>query len=172
MTLLDIILLITICICLVTDIREQKIYNKVLLPALVLGVGGNVFLYGFAGFVSSSTGLLLGIGLLIFPYLAGGIGAGDVKLMGVIGVLQGPAFVMMAFLFTAIAGGIISLILMWKNKVLRETFKHLGTAFMSLLLMIPRGAVMEGLQNTRAIVFPYGIAISIGTFLAYFNFLG
>ena len=168
MSLIDGILLITVGICLATDIKEQKIYNKVLLPALILGLVANVFVNGLPGLKSSGLGLLLGMGLLILPFLAGGIGAGDVKLMGVIGVLQGPMFVLIAFLMTAVAGGVISLVLMWRMKMMKKTFRNMGTALMSLLLMIPRGAVMEGFQQTRAISFPYGIAISVGTLLAYF----
>ncbi|MDW7672313.1 MAG: prepilin peptidase [Bacillota bacterium] len=168
MTIIDIILLTTIGICLITDIRKQKIYNKVLLPALILGLGGNIIVNGFPGLQSSILGLILGIGLLIFPHLAGGIGAGDVKLMGVIGILKGPAFVFQAFLAAAIVGGIIALMVLARNRVMKETLRRLGTAFMSLLLMIPRGAVTEGLQSPKAISFPYGIAISIGTIAAYF----
>lgn len=169
MTVMDGILLITVALCLITDIREQKIYNKVLLPALVTGLAANVILHGLPGLLSSIQGLLLGMGLLILPFFAGGIGAGDVKLMGVVGVLKGPAFVFQAFLLTAIAGGVIALILLAKNRVMGETLRRMGTAFLSLLLMVPRGAVLEGLHQSRVMVaFPYGIAISVGTLLAYF----
>lgn len=172
MTWLDVLLLMMVGICLYTDIKEQKIYNKVLLPALTLGLIGNAMIHGLPGLMNSFLGFLLGMALLIFPFIAGGIGAGDVKLMGVIGIIKGPIFVFQAFLMTAIVGGVIAIIVLTHRKVMGETFRRLATAFMSLLLMIPRGAVMEGLQSPRAIVFPYGIAISIGTFLAYFNFLG
>ena len=168
MTILDAVLLITVGICLVTDIREQKIYNKVLLPALILGLAGNVFFHGLPGLTSSLAGFLLGMGLLILPFFAGGIGAGDVKLMGVIGILKGPAFVFQAFLATAIVGGIIALIILAGKKELWATIRRLGTAFLSLLLMIPKGAVFEGLQHPGAVSFPYGIAISVGTILTYF----
>lgn len=168
MTVLDIILLTTVSICLITDIREQKIYNKVLLPALILGLAGNIIVNGFPGLQSSILGFLLGMGLLVFPFFAGGIGAGDVKLMGVIGILKGPVFVFQAFLATAVAGGIIAVILLIRKKAMIETLRRLGTALKSLLLMIPRGAVIEGVQHPRAVSFPYGIAISIGTIAAYF----
>ena len=168
MTLTDMILLTTVIICLITDIREQKIYNKVLLPAFVIGLITNGVIHGFPGVTASLLGLLLGMALLILPFFAGGIGAGDVKLMGVIGLLKGPLFVFHVFLATAVVGGIIALILLARKKMMGETFHRLGTAFMSLLLMIPRGAVLEGLQHPRALAFPYGIAISIGTVITYF----
>lgn len=164
----DVILLVTVIICLVTDLREQKIYNKVLLPALVLGLTANMLGQGLPGLTASILGLLAGMGLLLIPFMMGGIGAGDVKLLGVIGLLKGPAFVFQAFLMTALAGGIIALVLLAHRKAMGETFRRLGTALTSLLLMIPRGAVLETLQHPRAIAFPYGIAISAGTFLAYF----
>ncbi len=172
MTWLDYLLIIMVGVCLYTDIKEQKIYNKVLLPALVIGLAGNMLLYGLPGLKNSFLGLLAGMGLLLLPFLLGGMGAGDVKLLGVIGVIQGPAFVFQAFLLTAVVGGFIALILLARRKLMGETLRRLGTAFVSLFLMIPRGAVFEGLQSPQAIAFPYGIAISIGTMLTYFNLLG
>ncbi|RQD72266.1 MAG: prepilin peptidase [Tindallia sp. MSAO_Bac2] len=167
MTILDGALLITIAICFYTDVKEQKIYNKVLLPAFVIGLLGNVITGGFSGFGSSALGLLLGMGLLILPFVAGGMGAGDVKLMGIIGLYKGPAFVFQTFLITAIIGGIIALIILAKRKKLGYTFRNFGAALTSLFLLIPKGTVLEGLNQTAVASFPYGIAISLGTILAY-----
>ncbi len=57
-------------------------------------------------------GMALGIGIFILPYLVGGMGAGDVKLMGAVGAVLGPGGVFMAFLATALAGGILALLVM------------------------------------------------------------
>jgi prepilin peptidase CpaA len=48
--------------------------------------------------------------LLVIPFALGGIGAGDVKLLGIIGALKGPDFVFIAFLAAAITGGIMSVV--------------------------------------------------------------
>ena len=167
MTILDGALLITIGLCFYTDVREQKIYNKVLLPAFVIGLLGNTITGGLSGLTSSALGLLLGMALLILPFLAGGMGAGDVKLMGIIGLYKGPAFVFQAFLLTAIVGGVIALIILAKKKKLGYTMHNFWAAITSLFLLLPKGTVMEGLNQSAVASFPYGIAISLGTILAY-----
>ena len=40
----------------------------------------------------------------------GATGAGDVKLMAAVGAIVGPALVLKAFLFTAVAGGVLAIV--------------------------------------------------------------
>jgi len=70
---------------------------------------------GFKGFVFSAEGLALGIALFLIPYIMGGMGAGDAKMMGAIGAIVGPRGVVIASLFTAVAGGIYALIVFLLN---------------------------------------------------------
>ena len=48
----------------------------------------------------------------MFSISSGKMGAGDVKLMGAVGSILGPAGVFNAFLFTAIVGGIYAIIIL------------------------------------------------------------
>lgn len=153
--LLDFVLLLVLLISLVTDLRRQKIYNAVTFPAIGLGLFWHTGFAGWAGLLFSGEGLLLGFGLLLVPYLLGGMGAGDVKLLAAIGALTGPAFVFSSFLYSSIIGGVIALTIMirnsgWKQSLLR--ISHPSLKFR------PRSA--QG-------VFPYGVAIAIGTLAAY-----
>lgn len=79
--MIDYILLLTVLISLATDIWKRKIYNVVILPAIATGLILNSINADLEGFVFSGSGLLLGLGLLLVPFLLGGIGAGDVKLL-------------------------------------------------------------------------------------------
>jgi prepilin signal peptidase PulO-like enzyme (type II secretory pathway) len=45
---------------------------------------------GVPGALFSLGGLVTGLGLFLFFYLSGGIGAGDVKLMAAVGAMVGP----------------------------------------------------------------------------------
>ena len=58
--LIDVIFLIVLVICFITDIREQKIYNKIVLPSILVVFVLNIFFYGFDGFKLSSLGFLAG----------------------------------------------------------------------------------------------------------------
>src|SRR5439155_22903660 len=71
--------------------------------------------------LSSLAGAALGFGIFIVLYIAGGMGAGDVKLFSAVGALVGPQQVIMVFIFTGLIGGIAALALAVARGRLRET---------------------------------------------------
>ena len=96
------ILSIFVIICLVTDLRERKIYNKVIAAGLVTALITNVILQGFFnGLRFTLAGLLMGIILLLLPFSMGGLGAGDVKMLGMIGAFTGSLMVVQVMLVSA-----------------------------------------------------------------------
>lgn len=159
----DIALGFTLGIAAFTDWREQKIYNKLLIPAFLTALLLNTFQEGSIGLTSSLLGAFIGFCLLLLPYLMGGIGAGDVKLLMVIGAFGGTVFVIKSFLYGAVVGGLISGILLTRRKALGYTLKH-------FLLIIPflnqPYDFSRVLDSSRQEKFPYGIAIVLGTLLA------
>ena len=161
----NIIVGVTLLICLVTDLKERKIYNKVLLPALIIGIGMNIWKNGLIGLKISGFGFLLGLFFLIIPFIYGGIGAGDVKLLATIGAIKGPKFIFYTFLATGITGGIIALaILVYRKKV----FRTLKNIFLGLKLMIiSKFKIISFIGDEEKYMFPYGVAISIGAMLAF-----
>lgn len=159
------ILFITLLISVYTDIRSRKILNKVTLPAILIGLIYHSIISGFNGFTFSGLGLLVGIGLLFIPFAMGGMGAGDVKLMGAIGALMGSSFVFTTFLYTAIIGGLISLYIMIRRKELLSFFKR--AMFSAVLLKETKGSVNILEKRDLAPSFPYGVAIALGALCAY-----
>jgi len=61
-------------------------------------------------------GAALGFMFLLLPYLYGGIGAGDVKLLAVYGTLLGPNLIITAFFYGAILGGVVALYKKFKKE--------------------------------------------------------
>jgi prepilin peptidase CpaA len=166
---LDIILIALLTICLYTDIKFKKIYNKYLVPAVVLALAINLYFGGFEGALESIKGLLLGMGLLFIPFALGGMGAGDVKLMGVVGALKGPEFVWVAFLASAMAGGILAIGEMLKSGQLKQRLLSIWYTLLSLIGIVPRINLLGTLQDIRPYkAVPYGAAITIGTVITYF----
>ena len=104
-------LFVVLVIASVSDWRDQKIPNILTLPCFLVAPAYHAWVNGWGGFLFSAGGIGLGIGLLILPYLMGGMGAGDAKLMGAVGGFIGPKAVLYAFAFTAIAGGVYALLL-------------------------------------------------------------
>ena len=72
---------------------------------MIAGLGLNAAAAGAGGLIFGMEGLLLGIGVFIVFYLIGGMGAGDVKLMGAVGSVLGPQMTLYAAFGSALAGG-------------------------------------------------------------------
>jgi prepilin peptidase CpaA len=162
-------LMIILTICSVTDLTQRRIPNLLTGPTILAALVTNSFIGGLDGFLFSLGGLALGFAAFLFPYLLGGMGAGDVKLMGGVGAVLGPANTLIALLFIAIAGGVIALGLMLQRGICRQT---LAKIFVSLVLLGAHkdGSLLkvdknEGTQDG----IPYAIAITSGVclFLIY-----
>lgn len=160
---------ITLGIAVFTDWREQKIYNKMLVPAFCIALLLHTLHGGIFGLMSSIMGASLGFILLLLPYLMGGMGAGDVKLLAVVGAFGGAWFVFTSFLYGAIIGGLISVILLARSKALGNTLKHY---FLFLPILKNPQNLTESTNNASKEKFPYGIAIAFGTLIAIFFPLG
>lgn len=154
---------LTLGIAVITDWREHKIYNKLLVPAFLIALLLHMFQGGISGLTSSLIGAALGFILLLLPYFMGGIGAGDVKFLAVIGAFGGATFVLTSFLYGAVIGGLISIFLLARRKALGNTLKH-------FLLFVPTLKKPQNLSDTMNDAsqekFPYGIAIALGTLIA------
>jgi prepilin peptidase CpaA len=150
------------------DFRRQKIPNLITLPSMVIAISYHVAIGGIDGLLFSLAGLAVGIFVFLVPYLMGGMGAGDAKLMGVVGALIGAKGVIFAFLCTAIIGGIYALVLILVNRAYFDSFfkKQLTTL---KTFILTRQFTLEPIQNgQKRPRLCYGIAIAIGTGLYMF----
>lgn len=155
-------LILSLILAFITDLRSHKIPNWLTYPIIVLAIISYFAVNGFKGLLFSAGGLGLGLGLLMPIYMIGGMGAGDVKLMGAVGAALGPVHLFYAFLCTAIAGGIYAAVLLLSRAERAKDFlSRLYTAFLVKELRFSR---LEG--EGRGLKLYYGLAISIGT-LAY-----
>jgi prepilin peptidase CpaA len=147
----------------VIDIRIQKIPNMLTFPAAALVLIYHCLTNGISGFLFSIGGLATGLMLLFLPYWLGGMGAGDAKLMGVVGGTIGAKGVFLAFLFTALAGGAYALaLIVYYRRHFRGFFKKQFDTLLALILTrkyIPEPAA--GNETTPRL--RYGLAIAFGT---------
>ncbi len=154
------LLVMILAICVVTDIRSRKIYNAVLFPALGAAFLISMVTAGAAGFLHSLAGFGLGFAILLIPYFMGGMGAGDVKLLAVIGAVKGPLFVANTSIYMALAGGVFALIILLFR---RGAFQRL-TAILYFFSARKSGVNMPLFldKNNLGATYPYGIAIAAG----------
>jgi prepilin peptidase CpaA len=147
----------------VIDLRTRRIPNE--LTAALTGVGVALAITGVSGLTvwGSMAGFAVGLALMMPGHMLGATGAGDVKLMAAIGAILGPALVITAFLFTAIAGGVLALAVATQRGRVGVTLAGTGR-----LIATPSGAreQIQGASATRR--FAYGPAIAIGSVLAAF----
>jgi len=95
-----------------TDYRSRRIPNRLLLAALIptllyLSWRGETPLH--AGWFDAVAGLFAGLFLLLPGHLLGRLGAGDVKLAAVLGLVQGLHGVLLTLLLAALVLGEASL---------------------------------------------------------------
>ncbi len=92
----------------VEDLLRREIPNWIPVTALVGGLTVSVWMSGWSGLGSSLLGSLLGFVVFLLFYILGGMGGGDVKLMGGLGAVLGANRVLEAALWTAGLGGILA----------------------------------------------------------------
>ncbi len=162
--LIQILLLVLILvIASITDLARHKVYNWLTFPAMGLGLGLNMFYQGFPGLWAGLAGLLVG-GIIFFPaFFWGGMGAGDIKLMAVVGAFTGWVFVLNAALYAALAGGVIAIIILIIKRDLWKTLKKIGRFFRSLIIF-----KLEPEPLSKKYPMPYAVVIALGTLAAYY----
>ena len=139
-----VILAVAITVSLVTDVRDRRILNAVTYPAFLAIAACFVWLGGIALLVQALLGMLVCATPLALAMWRRWVGAGDVKLIALGGLVAGAAagwpFALTLFLDTAIAGGLQAL----------------------LWIAMARAQSRERPRHV-----PYGVAIAAGTAWAF-----
>jgi prepilin peptidase CpaA len=161
---LKVVLICTVLAAAIFDLRYRRIPNWLNLSAIVLGIGLNVLVFEVHGFILALLGL--GCSLLVYVplYLVRGMGAGDVKLMAAVGAIVGPMNWLCIFLFTAILGGVVSLIYVVFRKRLNQTLLNLVLVLTELArvrLPADREARLD-IRHGEALRVPHGAVIALG----------
>ncbi len=157
----DLALVAALAWAVVTDLRSRRISNRLTYSLMALGLLANGIAGGWDGLRSSIFGWLLGAALLVVPCLLGAIGAGDVKLLAAIGALKGPEFVLLAAVYTALAGGALAILELVRSRGARWALGYVAGGWV--------GSVWgKSAQSSaaRAGTIPYGPAIAAGAIIA------
>ncbi len=142
-----------------TDWRWQRIPNVATYPTMLVGLvlGGAESLSGGFGFpgeilrgglVDHIAGVVVAF-LVSYPfYAAGGLKAGDAKLLMAVGALRGTAFLLYAAFYGAIIGGFIAIL------------------FIALRRLAPRDGAKPTIGGLLHTWIPYGVALGLGALVA------
>jgi prepilin peptidase CpaA len=148
-------------IAIYTDVRWGKIFNRLTLPAVGVGLLVNGLWQGTDGLLRSGEGILLGLALFLVSALFGRLlGGGDVKLLIAIGALQGPHFLTWTLFYMALAGAVLAIAVGLYHGILGQRLKAL---IASGYLRMAQGVPMEMNESGGAARLPYAIAIGLGS---------
>ena len=103
----------------------------------------------------------MGFGFLFIFYMFGGVGGGDVKLMGAAGALLGSKLIQPALFYTAVIGAFLAIMMViWR----RDFWVRLAGGLRRLAFW--QAHETHELGQSPAVVVPYGVAIAVGCLLA------
>ena len=150
------------------DLKSRRIPNLVTGPALLAGLLMHLALDGWHGLLSSfAASLVCGAIFLVF-YLAGGMGAGDVKLIAAVGCVAGLPSIAYLLILTSLAGGVMALGLALMRGRMKEMLRN--------VIALAAHHTQSGLQphpeinvlNASTLRLPYGLAIAIGCSMTFY----
>lgn len=117
----------------VTDVLWFKIPNILTVPLIVTGVLYHAVYPAEKGTLFTLCGAFTGFCLLAPFFAAGGIGAGDVKLLSGIGAWVGAHDVLVVFIVAALLNGIYSAAIIARTTKWSDLPRRVGTAWRQLV---------------------------------------
>lgn len=153
------------------DSKDYNIRNKLVIPGAIIGVLINTFIPDAQCFFGALAGWILGLLLFLPFYLFRLMGAGDVKLMAMVGAYLGPEAVIIDIFYVIVTGGVLSIIVAYWRGVLKESFSNVLGIVHELILNLfisktshqsfKLASSNNTINNTAKL--PYGVAIAVGT---------
>lgn len=147
------------------DLRERRIPNALVLTGALLALALSLLPSG-VGLADALQGLVLGFALLLPLYLIRAMGAGDVKLMAMVGAFVGGDEVLAVWLLTLVCGGVLSITLALRHRLLGAVLRNTGWIAFATLNRLGRDAAPTlAAEHGNKVRLPYAVAIAGGTLL-------
>ena len=164
---------VVLIVAAVIDGMILKVPNWLTFPFILCGLLHWSIQEGLAGFGWSLLGAFVGMMLLLVLRNVGGMGAGDVKLLSGVGAWLGAIVTLYAFAATAIVGGVMAVVMIWRSG---QWEKHFAMAHQILheWKTVRNPSKLASIARERKptmYLLPYGIPMAIGS-IAYFAIAG
>jgi prepilin peptidase CpaA len=159
----------------VMDFFYRKVNNCITLPLIISGTIYQSAQWGVSGFLDSTVAVLVATGFLIIPFLMGGLGGGDVKLLAGVGAWVLLPDIVWIFIIAGLLAGVCGFALsLLKHRSLYSTMTEV---LVLRYRMANVGAELDGEawgkqkvtegQPKRNLI-PFALLIAIGTMLRFF----
>ncbi|MGA3800254.1 A24 family peptidase [Pseudomonas fluorescens] len=149
-------------VAVVSDLRRHRIPNLLILVGLVLGLASQTYSGGISGMGDSLLGLLIGFSLFLPMYALGGMAAGDVKLMAMVGSFLPPHYALWAVFYSLLWGGMCGFLIVLVRGQFLQTLGRYRLMFWARAYVAPSSDEVAGKP------FPYTVAILLGTFTSIY----
>lgn len=146
----------------VSDLRRHRIPNLLVLFGIALGLVSQVHSVGMSGLSIGLLGMLAGFAVLLPLYALGGMAAGDVKLMAMVGAFLIPSSALWAAFYSLIAGGLCGFLIVLVRGQLSMTLGRYWLMLRARTYFAPAADEVAGKP------FPYSVAILLGTLISIF----
>jgi prepilin peptidase CpaA len=163
LTFVQFVALVVAAVACCFDVRQHRIPNWITFGAAAAGLIYHVALSGSQGLTDSLGGWLVGVAMFVLPFMLGGLGAGDVKLVAALGAWLGLNDALWLGLYVGASGGFIALAVAVARGYLRRALINIR-----LLLTHWRVAGLHALpeltiHSASAPKLAYGVSILAGT---------
>lgn len=147
-----------------TDLAARKIPNRLVYSGLALAIACQTALPSGEGLWVSLEGMGLGLAMFLPLYLLRAMGAGDVKLMAMVGAFVGPQLIVGATLVTLVAGGIMAVMATLRKRAFWRLIGNLKVMFLGSMTKLAAGQLPVPDQPAASVgKLPYALAITAGT---------
>jgi Flp pilus assembly protein protease CpaA len=147
-----------------SDLRSHRIPNKLIILGLFVALVFQLAASATHGLWSGLLGAVIGLACFLPFYAMRAMGAGDVKLMAVVGFFMSPMGALYAALFSLLAGGLCAFgYLMWRG--LRASVSPL--LHDGLTVAIQSAFIAARLARRDRL--PFALPIAVGSMVACWN---
>lgn len=151
------------------DLKQRSIPNGITLSGTCAGFVLGAMTQGYVGIVQSLAGWVLGFFPFYIVFRKKGIGAGDVKLMAMVGTLGGVKILMLSYLYTSLIGFLMAFYALFQAGQIRKGFLRALELFLRIFGVSYKPA--PRLDSEIVLTIPYGAAIAAGSYMAYFTMM-
>ena len=166
LNLFQAVAIVVALVAVIWDLRTRRIPNVLTFSAAIAAIAVHGYLGGWTAAGTSLLGWLVGVAFFLPLFALGGMGAGDVKLLAALGAWVGPAATVWVALFSAIAGGVLGVVVAVSTNYLTQAIVNIFWMFRFWRAAGPRPVPEVTLATHKGPRLAYAVPVFAGLMVA------